>query len=30
VGGFTFEEVFADPRVEYPDYRRKALAALRR
>ena len=30
VGGFTYEEVFADPRVEYPDYRRKALAALRR
>lgn len=29
-GGFTFEEVFADPRAEYPDYRRRALASLRR
>ena len=29
-GGFTFEEVFADARADYPEYRRNALAALRR
>lgn len=28
--GFTFEEVFADARTDYPEFRRKALAALRR
>lgn len=28
--GFTFEEVFADPRVDYPEFRRKALAELPR
>jgi hypothetical protein len=27
-GGFTYEEVFADPRAEYPEFRRKALARL--
>ena len=27
-GGFTCEEVFADPREDYPDFRRKALAQL--
>jgi SAM-dependent methyltransferase len=29
-GGFTFEEVFTDARSDYPDFRSKALAALRR
>jgi SAM-dependent methyltransferase len=29
-GGFTFEELFTDARDDYPDYRRKALAALSR
>lgn len=28
-GDFTFEEVFADARNDYPDFRRKALASLR-
>jgi ubiquinone/menaquinone biosynthesis C-methylase UbiE len=27
-GGFTYEEVFADPRSDYPEFRRKALARL--
>jgi ubiquinone/menaquinone biosynthesis C-methylase UbiE len=27
-GGFTFEEIFADPRDEYPEFRRRALARL--
>jgi hypothetical protein len=27
-GGFTYEEVFADPRDDYPEYRRRALARL--
>ena len=26
--GFTYEEVFADPREDYPVFRRKALARL--
>jgi SAM-dependent methyltransferase len=29
-GDFTFEEVFADVRSDYPEFRRKALAALRK
>jgi SAM-dependent methyltransferase len=29
-GGFTFAEVFTDARDDYPEYRRKALAALSR
>ncbi len=29
-GGFTFEEVFIDVRDDYPDFRRRALAGLRR
>ena len=28
-GGFTFEEVFGDPRLDYPVFRRQSLTALK-
>ena len=28
-GGFTFEEVFGDPRLDYPVFRRRAIAGLK-